>query len=77
MMFDLLMGMIAAASLAVGIWNSVKIREVHLVMNSRLDQLLKISTAKAYAEGAEFSRLAGDAKAVQVAQAVKANDGAS
>ena len=70
-MFDLLMGMIAAASLAVGIWNSVKIREVHLVMNSRLDQLLKISTAKAYAEGAESSRLAGDAKAVQVALAIK------
>ena len=70
-MFDLLMGMIAAASLAVGIWNSVKIREVHLVMNSRLDQLLKISTAKAYAEGAEFSRLAGDAKAAQVALAIK------
>ena len=56
-LFDLVLTVIACASLGVGIWNTVKIKEVHMVMNSRLDQLLKISTTAAYAAGVESCRL--------------------
>ena len=39
------------ANIYVGWFNSRKIKEVHLSMNSRLDQLLSATKATAHAEG--------------------------
>lgn len=37
-------------------WNLLKIREIHITMNSRLDQLLQSSMGEAHAAGVEQER---------------------
>jgi len=64
-----LVGLIIA--IGIGLWNAVKIREVHLSMNSRLDQLLMSSIGEAHAAGVEaernreIARLSADAREVE------------
>lgn len=48
---DVLMVAGLAFSIGVGLWNVIKIREIHLSMNSRLDQLLASSAGEAHAAG--------------------------
>lgn len=43
-------------AILIGLWNALKIREVHLVTNSRLDQLLTSSISEAHAAGVEHER---------------------
>lgn len=38
-------------SILIGLWNAIKIREIHLSMNSRLDQLLITAKGEAHAAG--------------------------
>lgn len=56
---DIAQGFIAIAAL-YGAWrghrNSAQIQEVHLSINSRMDQLLKSSAAAAHAAGVEQER---------------------
>jgi hypothetical protein len=55
-MLDLAIRAIIAFGVPLSVWlsfrNHQKIREVHLTMNSRLDQLLDATKALAYAAGA-------------------------
>lgn len=58
-------GIIAVCSImaTVGtVWNTAKIKEVHLSMNSRLDQLLESSNAQAFAEGGQQERLRNESR---------------
>jgi len=41
----------ALGAVAVSIWNSRKIQAVHVDINSRMDQLLKVSTSEARVSG--------------------------
>jgi hypothetical protein len=58
----------ACAAFAQSLRNGVKIREVHLTMNSRLDELIRSTKALAYSEGAA----AAHAEATRDAAAVVA-----
>jgi|HubBroStandDraft_1064217.scaffolds.fasta_scaffold09885_4 hypothetical protein len=49
----------ALSSLLASLRNGRKIQDVHLTMNSRLDELLAATKAQAFAEGQEHQR-AGD-----------------
>lgn len=46
----------AVSALVVGVMNSLKIENVHLSINSRMDQLLASSALVAHSEGREEAR---------------------
>lgn len=56
-------GTAALSSLIASLRNGQKIQDVHLTMNSRLDELLAATKAQAFAEGQEHQR-AGDLQRV-------------
>ncbi len=47
---------VAAVAAGTSIWNTIKIRETHLTINSRLDELLRSSKAEAFSAGAADAR---------------------
>ena len=53
----------AMGAVLASLHNGRKIQDVHLTMNSRLDELLRATKAQAFAEGQEHQR-AGDLKRV-------------
>lgn len=46
----------ALGALAVSIWNSTKIKEVHVLINSRLTELLELTKTSSKAEGVKEGR---------------------
>lgn len=46
----------AVAAVLVSIWNTIKIREVHVLVNSRLTELLTITRDASKAEGLKEGR---------------------
>lgn len=50
-MADWIVALCAAGALMVSLWNMRKIQELHIIVNSRLTELLKITAISARAEG--------------------------
>ena len=53
---------------AIGLWTVMKVREIHLSMNSRLDQLLTTSMDEAHAAGVSQERAREAAERSSVAR---------
>lgn len=53
---ELITAFSAVAALIVGVRNSNKIHEVHVSINSRMDELLRQTTESAHAAGVEQER---------------------
>lgn len=64
-------------SILVGLWNAVKIREVHLSMNGRLDRLLSSAVGEAHAAGVaeERERTIAREESLRLAEKLEAADG--
>lgn len=58
----------AMSALIVSFWNNRKIKDIHVSINSRMDELLLSRGAEAYSEGMRKERIASDAKAALLAK---------
>ena len=59
---QVLTALAALGAVAASIHNSKKITEIHVLMNSRLTELLSVTRLAAHAEGAEQERARTDPK---------------
>lgn len=66
---------IALAALGVSIWNAIKIREVHVIMNSRLSELLTSTGKEQFAAGRREGLEKSSQKSSQKASAPKGAKG--
>ena len=53
---ELVTALAALGAVGVSIWNSKRIKEVHLLINSRMDELLRVSGIASRAEGVQQGR---------------------